>query len=175
MMRKTRTVRMIVAGLLALALLLLAAGCVVSPAIQSDTMTVTRANQPSPAPQIPNHLVATATPTPQKQVVAVATRMVGKIVGRLSEENGCLRVGDTLAWPPEFVVSRQGDVIRVVGGWGKGEVWEFHIGETVEMGGGGAIEFTDEERKLLRIPAGCPGPYWVFGGGLRHQVTPQMP
>ncbi len=175
MLCKTRTTRIIAAGFLALALLLLAGGCVVSPAIQSDTVTVTRANQPSSAPQTPNHHVVTATPTPQKRVVAVATRMAGKIVGKLSEENGCLRVGDALAWPPEFVVSRQGDIIRVVGGWGKGEVWEFHIGETVEMGGGGAIEFTDEEHRLLRIPAGCPGPYWVFGGSLRHQVTPQTP
>jgi len=49
-MRKTRTVRMIVAGLLALALLLLAAGCVVSPATQTAPAPTTQVIQSSVTP-----------------------------------------------------------------------------------------------------------------------------
>jgi len=50
MMRKTRTVRMIIAGLLALALLLLAAGCVVSPATQTAPAPTTQVIQSSVTP-----------------------------------------------------------------------------------------------------------------------------
>jgi hypothetical protein len=111
------------------------------------------------------------TPTPQ----IAATRWTALVEGRLVRVDGCYRIeemepgtGYTLVWPPEFEVAAAGDTMRIVGGFGKGETWEFHAGDRVSLAGGELQSITDpDERRQLRVPEGCPGPFWVFGGGKR--------
>jgi len=101
----------------------------------------------------------------------VATRWTASLIGKLSAADGCLRVNDgdsdtsyLLVWPPDqHTVSVEKDTVQIVDRLkGKTVVW--HIGELVRLGGGEvpSIEYLDE-RLRQKLPANCPGPYWVVG------------
>ncbi len=107
-------------------------------------------------------------PTPAATVTpeVITTRLLAEMWGTLTLDGECLRVGDyLLAWPPDFTVSIDGDVVSVTDDFfHESVVW--HLGETVTLGGGqtGLQYLTDEVRQ--RLPAGCAGPYWLVGGWL---------
>jgi len=163
MIRKNQIPWVIAAGLLVLAVILLPAGCAVTPAPQQTATSSARVSQSSTG--------ELATPTMTPEIIILTTRLAARAVGKLNEIDGCLRIdGLTIAWPPEFVVTRDGEILRVVGLWGKGETWEFRMGQTITIGGGHPGGLTEGEREQLRVPAGCPGPYWVFGGGTEENL-----
>jgi len=97
----------------------------------------------------------------------VVTRMAALRVQPLTMVDGCLRVGDgeaskLIVWPPDFEVSVENDTIRVL--YDDREV-EVRLGQVVRLSGGEvkSLEAFDE-RTRQRVPAGCPGPYWLVGG-----------
>jgi len=92
--------------------------------------------------------------------------MAALCIGPLTMVDGCLRIGDSEAsnlvvWPPDFEVSIENDIIRVL--YDDHQV-EVRLGQPVRLGGGEvkSIEAFDE-RTRQGIPAGCPGPYWLVG------------
>jgi heat shock protein HslJ len=92
--------------------------------------------------------------------------MTALTVGPLTMVDGCLRTGDAEAgnlvvWPPDFEVSIENDAIRVR--YDDHDV-EVRLGQVVRLGGG-EVKSIDvfDERTRQRIPAGCPGPYWLVG------------
>jgi len=104
--------------------------------------------------------------TPENGPRVVATRMTALCIGPLTMVDGCLRIGDSEAsnlvvWPPDFEVSIENDIIRVL--YDDHEV-EVRLGQVVRLGGGEvkSLEAFDE-RTRQGIPAGCPGPYWLVG------------
>lgn len=117
-------------------------------------------------------------PTPTPQVVA--TRWMALIDGELQDKAGCLSVCAThtdechvLAWPPEFEPTVRGDELIVVAGFGRGETWIFQLGDAVSLAGGeGGAAMSAAEYARFRVPEGCPGPYWMFGGGGKTQLAP---
>ncbi len=105
-------------------------------------------------------------PTPTPMPMVAVTRMTALRIGSLTMVDGCLRIGDSEAsnlvvWPPDFEVSIENDIIRVL--YDDHEV-EVRLGQVVRLGGGEvkSIEAFDE-RTRQGIPAGCPGPYWLVG------------
>lgn len=99
----------------------------------------------------------------------VPTRLTALLFGKLVTVDGCLRVnasfGDVsylLAWPPDFEISVKEDTIHIVKEDGQEVV--VRIGEMVQLSGGEvyAIEALSEPVRQ-RLPANCPGPYWVVG------------
>jgi len=110
-----------------------------------------------------NEPITTLTPTPE------ITKLTALLFGELVEVEGCLRVNEDyggtsylLAWPPDFVVSVKEDTVHLIDG-DSNEV-TLHIGEIVRISGGmlRSIEYLDE-RVRRKLPANCPGPYWVVG------------
>ena len=105
-------------------------------------------------------------PTPMPAPMVVVTRMTALCIGPLTMSDGCLRIADSEAsnlvvWPPDFEVSVENDIIRVL--YDDHQV-EVRLGQVVRLGGGEvkSIEAFDE-RTRQGIPAGCPGPYWLVG------------
>jgi len=105
----------------------------------------------------------TAPTTPER------TKLTALLFGELVEVKGCLRVNQggrgasyLLAWPPDFAVSTEEDTVQIVDDNGKRVV--LHIGEIVRIGGGEvrSTKYLDE-RVRQKLPANCPGPYWVVG------------
>jgi len=106
-------------------------------------------------------------PTPMPAPKVVVTRMVALRIEPLTMVDGCLRIGDDEAsnlvvWPPDFEVSIENDIIRVL--YDDHDV-EVRLGQVVRLSGGEvkSLEAFDE-RTRQRVPAGCPGPYWLVGG-----------
>jgi hypothetical protein len=113
---------------------------------------------------------AASAPSPTASPRIVATRWTAELIGKLVTVDGCLRVNERdsstsylLVWPPEYTekVSIEKDTVQIIDR-GKTVVW--HIGEMVHLGGGEipSIEYLDE-RLRQKLPANCPGPYWVVG------------
>lgn len=116
------------------------------------------------------------TPSPTLAVVA-ATRLMARFEGRLLEHDGCYFAGSedvTFAWPPEFVLERRGEILRVMGGWGKGEVWDLPIGEVI-VTGGGWVSIPEDELAEFRVLPHCPKTQFVVFGGAdkKFQITPE--
>ena len=112
-------------------------------------------------------------PRPSSQGTVVIERLTAQIGGKLTKTNECLRIGDfALAWPPDVMVIMDGDVVHVIGTYGKGQRWDFNVGEQVSMGGGEVRPAFTQEFEELRISSTCPGPYWLFGGSIRSALTP---
>jgi hypothetical protein len=123
---------------------------------------------PLPAPGTP--LVM---PRPSPQGTVAAERLTAKITGRLTKTDECFRVGGlTIAWPPDIMVTMDGDVLHVVGMYGLGQRWDFSINEQVTMGGGEIRPAFVQEFEELRISPTCPSPYWLFGGSMDRALTP---
>jgi len=106
------------------------------------------------------------TPTDEPTPRVVVTRMTALYIGPLTIVDGCLRLGDgedddLVVWPPDFDVSIENNIIRVL--YDDREV-KVRLGEVVRLGGGQvkSIDSFDEATRL-QIPAGCPGPYWLVG------------
>jgi|WetSurMetagenome_2_1015567.scaffolds.fasta_scaffold306611_2 hypothetical protein len=124
----------------------------------------------------PPALTPLASPDPQ----VVATRWMALFDGELQDKDGCLSVCaahtdecHVLAWPPEFEPTVRGDELVVVAGFGQGETWVFHLGAAVSVGGGEyGTTISADDRARYRIPEGCPGPYWMFGGSDAVKMTP---
>ena len=106
-------------------------------------------------------------PTPMPMPMVVVTRMAALRIEPLTMVDGCLRVGDDEAsnlvvWPPDFEVSIENDIIRVL--YDDHEV-EVQLGQVVHLSGGEVrSREAFDERTRQQIPAGCPGPYWLVGG-----------
>jgi heat shock protein HslJ len=99
-------------------------------------------------------------PTPR----TVVTRMTDALIGPLRIVDGCLVIGEgearhVVVWPPDFEVSREGDVMWV---FRDNYESEFRLGETVSLLGGEveSIEAFDE-RTRQQVSTGCEGPYWL--------------
>ena len=115
-------------------------------------------------------------PTPMPTPMVVVTRMAALHIGPLTMVDGCLRTGDDadsnlVVWPPDFEVSIENDIIRVL--YDDHEV-EVQLGQAVRLGGGEvkSLEAFDE-RTRQQIPAGCPGPYWLVGSISPGEETEQ--
>ena len=113
----------------------------------------------SPASQASPTTSATQRATPE----VFATRMTALAAGVLSDEDGCLRIGNTLlVFPPDqHEVVRKGDTVEVTdfaGGITEPIVWR--LGEQVTVGGGSA-----DGRAIPHqpFPDHCSGPYWLVG------------
>lgn len=107
----------------------------------------------------------------------VATRLMARFEGRLLERDGCYFAGSehlTIAWPPEFLLERRRNTLRVTGGWGKGEVWDLPIGGKI-VTGGGWLTIPEDKLAEFRVLPGCPRvDFFVFGGAAKEfQVTPE--
>jgi heat shock protein HslJ len=96
----------------------------------------------------------------------IATRMTGLRMGPLTMVDGCLRIGEgkarhVVVWPPDFEVSREGDLMWVF--YDDHEV-ELRLGQVVTLSGG-EVESIDafDERTRQQVPTGCAGPYWLVG------------
>lgn len=119
-----------------------------------------------------SQLAATATPEPVKLMATSSpepTRLTALVVGKLEMVDGCLRLYERtndisylLAWPPDFTVNMETDSIRILKG--NGEQVVLHIGEMVRIGGGEvkSAEYLSKQVQQ-KLPANCPGPYWVVG------------
>jgi hypothetical protein len=118
-----------------------------------------------------------ALPTSRNGVTVVVTRLMARFEGVLLERDGCYFAGSehlTIAWPPEFSIERRGDILRVTGGWGKGEVWDLPIGGKI-VTGGGWVSIPEDKLAEFRVLPNCPREeFLVFGGAASEfQVTPE--
>lgn len=109
-----------------------------------------------------------ATPTSTPEIIATA--MIARIEGKLVEIDGCLRVissysgtAYTLAWPADLSMTVDGNKVKVITGIVRGNPTEIilFIGEDVLLGGGEVKQLSEELNQ--KVPAHCPGPYWVVG------------
>jgi len=106
---------------------------------------------------------------PATTVTPEPTRLLSFVVGELVMVNGCLRVNEQdtdtsylLAWPPDFTVNIENDTVQIIKR--DGEEVVLHIGGMVRISGGevkSANYLSEEVRQ--KLPAHCPGPYWVVG------------
>lgn len=100
----------------------------------------------------------------------VATAFVAELIGKLNIVDGCVRVIDRvdnvsrlLVWPPDFEVSIENDIVRVIGGKVSGNVTEvlLHDEEWVRLSGGESTKVNEQLQSSE--PPNCQGPYWVVG------------
>jgi hypothetical protein len=123
----------------------------------------------------PSRRIATlqsrTTVTPQ----VVATAFAAELVGTLTRIDNCLRVNSrddntsfALVWPPDFMITSEGNNVKVISGvvTGKHQEIVLHIGEMVLLGGGGQDQINDQLKKTNS--ENCQGPYWIVG----FQVIP---
>jgi hypothetical protein len=91
--------------------------------------------------------------------------MLALLLGKLIMVDGCPRVeGSTgestlLFWPYNYSIDRKANPAQVRDDTGKTVA---HIGDYIEMGGGGDPGFTDQ-----KFPNGCAGPLFIVGKGPR--------
>lgn len=104
----------------------------------------------------------------QRAVQGEREVMEADLIGELVVVEGCLRVNsrysDTsylLVWPPDFTLNTENDAIQILNGAGQIVA---RVGDEVRISGGEirSVEFLDE-RVRQKLPAGCPGPYWIVG------------
>jgi len=102
--------------------------------------------------------------TPSATPRVVVTRMAALARGVLSEEEGCIRVGNSyLVFPPgQHEVVRKGDTIEVTDVLAGSDVpTTWHLGDTVAVGGGGVRDPSNIPHEPF--PDHCEGPYWLVG------------
>jgi hypothetical protein len=107
----------------------------------------------------------------------VSTRLTALLIGELVLVDNCLRIkapysttSHLLVWPPDFEFRVRGDIVEVTDKlYGDTKTW--HLGDTIEIGGGEILRL--DEQLQQRLPVHCRGPYWVFGGWLRPTQTPK--
>lgn len=88
--------------------------------------------------------------------------MQALLVGELSLEGKCLKVGENLiVWPYGFSVDAQGDKIKVLDEEGK---LVAEVGDSVKLGGG-QVEVGDTTSAKLSdfVSDDCDGPLWITG------------
>ena len=88
--------------------------------------------------------------------------MTAMIGGQLRLGDGCLRAGagHLLVWPPGWSLSTENDRIEILNGTGQVVA---RVGEEVRMSGGEVPFIEGAARTQLKIPADCPGRYWIVG------------
>ena len=100
----------------------------------------------------------------QESVEGERVVMTALIFGELRLIDGCLRVGSgaghLLVWPPGFSLSTENDGIEILSGAGQVVA---RVGEEIRMGGGEVPFIDGAARTRLKIPADCPGRYWIVG------------
>ncbi len=122
------------------------------------------------------------TATPQSTVVPViVTRLAALIEGRLSFENGCLRVGANgdqaflIVWPVEYAAAIEGDMVKVTTGQlgGEQQVIKLMIGSHVRLGGGTVSVGQLEPDLRMQLPPQCDDKLvWVVGTIYETATTP---
>jgi hypothetical protein len=110
----------------------------------------------------------------QEPVEGIRATMEAELIGDLVLVDGCLRVnaihGDTSylpVWPPEYTLQAVGDEIQVLDG--EGQVVA-RVGQEVYMGGGEGSAAAMPDCVREQLPAGCTGPYWIVGTGVRPNL-----
>lgn len=119
---------------------------------------------PTPLPLPPVESSLTIFFPQQEPVEGERVVMTALIFGELRLVDGCLRVGSgpghLLVWPPGFSLSTENDGVEILNGAGQVVA---RVGEEVHMGGGEVPFIEEAARTRLKIPADCPGRYWIVG------------
>jgi hypothetical protein len=115
----------------------------------------------------PQTLPPEITTFPQARYPAGA-EMMALMRGRLTIENGCIRVGEgpdssLVIWPSSAKLERDAQRI-VIRDQRSGNV--VAVGDIIEMGGGQSSEL-DEGFLTGGVPTSCRGPYWIAATGWR--------
>jgi len=79
----------------------------------------------------------------------------------------------SLAFPSEFAVKIEKDTVKIVDAL-TGDKVEWHIGETVRLGGGEVPYQGLTEPVRQRLSTNCRGPYWLVGGLIHAIATPTV-
>jgi hypothetical protein len=117
-------------------------------------------------PTIPSKPLSTNTQTPEIEI----TRWLSLTSGIISIEDGCMKItGDdrmddyTVVWPPDFLVTVEGNSIKVISGIVTGQRREFFLttGDKVKLGGGTVNQLSKDLQKA--VLENCPSPYWIVG------------
>lgn len=92
--------------------------------------------------------------------------MMALLRGRLTIENGCIRVGEgedsnLVVWPSSALLERRGDRITIRDQVSGNVV---AVGDEIQMGGGQSSEL-DEAYLTGGVPLTCRGPYWIAARG----------
>jgi len=94
--------------------------------------------------------------------------MLALMRGRLTIENGCIRIGEgpdsnLVIWPSPALLDRDGGRITIRDQISGSTV---AVGDMIEMGGGQSSEL-DETYLTGAVPAACRGPFWIAATGWR--------
>ncbi len=108
-----------------------------------------------------------STPGPDTAPSPAPTELLALTIGELALEDDCLRVLEDfdpkpsylLAWPPHFTVITEDESVRVQKA--NREEVVLTIGEKVRVGGGIVPLHLLTDPVIERLPANCPGPYWL--------------
>lgn len=137
-----------------------------APRLAGATLT------PTALPTAPSTATEPSTPHPafprQRLRDPGEANMQALIEGRLSEEDGCLLIGDKVAvWPHEYSLDASDRTIRVLDGSGR-EV--ARVGDWITTGGG-VVEAPVASllRDGERLPEHCQRPYALVQGPVRSR------
>lgn len=130
----------------------------------------------------PTTAISTSSPSTATSLQVIATAWTAELAGTLDEVDGCLQVINnknstvyTLAWPPDFVVTVEGKVVKVIKGVVTGDREEvmLHIGDTVRLSGGETKYLNAQLQETVN--ENCPEPYWVVGFEINRFQTTEAP
>jgi hypothetical protein len=115
----------------------------------------------------PSQTITRMTPTVEVEI----THWLAAANGTLISIDGCLKLRSSdyinkdysIVWTPDFLVTIEGNSIKVTSGIVSGIHKEFllFIGEKVTLGGGTVNELSNELKNT--VPANCTKPYWIVG------------
>lgn len=145
------------------------------------TLTFLAVSCPTQGTQLP--IIVTSSPVSVTESDAVktsqhiltprpVTRLAALIEGKLTFENGCLRVGPNgkprylLVWPAEYATAIKGDWVEVTTGQfgGDKQLIKLRIGSSVRLGGGNISVNNLEPYLRKQIPSQCSdNSVWVVG------------
>ncbi len=108
----------------------------------------------------------------QRQVAGPRSFPSAAFGGRLVNDNGCLRVGNSLVvWPAEFTLITKNGVLTIID---EHDRTVAQVGDELLLGGG---EIPPDERAWLnteilrqRPPERCPGPYWLATDKVQRNI-----
>ena len=85
--------------------------------------------------------------------------LLAQLQGKLTVDEGYLRVNDNLIiWPYGYSLDTENGEIWIISDEGQPVT---KVGDTIQMGGGGASASFVEEKIGQPLPEGCEGPYWL--------------
>jgi hypothetical protein len=110
----------------------------------------------------------------QEPVEGIRVSMAAELIGDLVLVDGCVRVNSLYGdgsllpvWPPEFTLKAENDEIQVLDGDAQVVA---RVGQEVYMGGGIGQDASLADCVRQQLPAGCTGPYWIVGDGVRPNL-----